>query len=246
MELKVSVKKRLATFELDVDFSCSQDKLSVLVGPSGAGKTTIIRLIAGLSKPDEGTITFNGETWVDTRNKVFLPPQKRELGYVFQDYPLFPHLNVQRNVAFAAYDESCVEKFMKRFGIWHLRDRKVNTISGGERQRCAICQNLARSPRILLLDEPFSAIDAITRKNLRMELKQLIGELRIPIIHVTHDISEATQLGDELLPVVQGKIVPRWMFQFRLKELHFRRRTDVEDIWAYNDAYDEDLEVSSL
>ena len=99
---------------------------------------------------------------------------------------------------------------------------------------------------MLLLDEPFSALDAITRKNLRMELKQLNGELRIPIIHVTHDISEATQIGDDLLPVVQGRIVPRWMFQFRLKELPFRRRTDVEDIWGYNNEYDEDLEVSSL
>jgi ABC-type nitrate/sulfonate/bicarbonate transport system ATPase subunit len=96
------------------------------------------------------------------------------------------------------------------------------------------------------MDEPFSALDSVTRKNLRKEIKQLKGELCIPIIHVTHDISEATQLGDELLPIVQGRIVPRWLLQFRLKELSFRRRTCIEDIWEQNDTYNDDLEVSSL
>jgi molybdate transport system ATP-binding protein len=246
MELKISVKKRLPSFELDVAFSCSPDKLLVIIGPSGAGKTTIIRMLAGLDKPDEGTITFNGETWVDTKKGIFVPPQKRQLGYVFQDYPLFPHLNVQKNVAFAAQDETCVERLMNQFDIWHLRNRNVAMISGGERQRCAICQNLARKPRVLLLDEPFSALDAVTRKTLRTEIKQLKGELCIPIIHVTHDISEATQLGDELLSVVQGRIVPRWLFQFRLKDLSFRRRAGIEDIWGQNDTYNDNLEVSSL
>lgn len=246
MELKISVIKKLPSFELDVAFSCSPDKLLVLIGPSGAGKTTIIRVLAGLNKPDEGSITYNGETWVDTKKGIFVPPQKRQLGYVFQDYPLFPHLNVQKNVAFAAEGNISVEELMKRFGIWHLKNRKVAMISGGERQRCAICQNLARRPRVLLLDEPFSALDAVTRKNLRMEIKHLKGELGIPIIHVTHDIAEATQLGDELLSIVQGRIVPRWVFQFRLKDLSFRHRDGIEDIWGQNDTYKDHFEDLSL
>jgi len=153
---------------------------------------------------------------------------------------------VYQNAAFAARDKKRVEDLLHLFGIWGLKDFMPHKISGGERQRCAICQNLARKPRVLLLDEPFSALDAVTRKTLRTEIKQLKRELYIPIIHVTHDISEATQLGDELLSVVQGRIVPRWLFQFRLKDLSFRRRAGIEDIWGQNDTYNDNLEVSSL
>jgi len=217
MELNVSIKKKLPHFDLDVSFSCRRSRLLALVGPSGAGKTTIIRILAGLDRPDEGRITYDGETWVDTDKKIFLPPQERHLGYVFQEYTLFPHLTVAGNVAFAAADTRDVDSLLKRFNIRHLKDRKPDMISGGERQRCAICQAMARHPRLLLLDEPFSALDAVTRQSLRAELRTLKQDLSIPVIHVTHDISEALYLADDVLPMVGGRIVRKWMVQFMLK-----------------------------
>ena len=236
MDLNISIRKKLPHFDLDVSFSCRESRLLVLVGPSGAGKTTIIRMLAGLARPDEGRITYNGETWVDTDKNIFLPPQKRQVGYVFQEYTLFPHLTVAGNVAFAADDKGDVPSLLKRFNIWHLKDRKPDKISGGERQRCAICQAMARRPRLLLLDEPFSALDAVTRQNLREEVRKLKRELSIPVIHVTHDIAEALYLGDDVLPMVSGRIVRKWMVQFMLKG----RPSEDERLTENMDGYDSD------
>jgi molybdate transport system ATP-binding protein len=211
MELRVDIKKALTEFDLEVSFTCRRGTLNVLIGPSGAGKTTIIRMIAGLERPDKGRIAYNGEAWVDVDKGLFLPPQKRRLGYVFQEYTLFPHLSVYKNVAFAATDKGDIERLLKLFGIWHLRDHRPYRISGGERQRCAICQNLARRPQALLLDEPFSALDVENRRRLRRELKTLKNKVSLPMIHVTHDLREALFLGDEILPMVRGKVTPGWL-----------------------------------
>ena len=217
MVLEVSVRKILPNFEIDVSFTVAAGELKVIIGPSGAGKSTIIRLIAGLERPDQGVIAYNGITWVDREQGIFLPPQKRRLGFVFQDYTLFPHISVYKNVAFSAQDTGEVERQLKRFGIWHLRDRMPHKISGGERQRCAICQNLVRRPKVLLLDEPFSALDVENRRKLRKELKALKEELSIPIIHVTHDLNEALVLGDDIISIVRGKLAPEW-FRHQLEE----------------------------
>ena len=211
MALIVDIKKRLPDFDLEISFSCEDGELNVLIGPSGAGKTTIIRIIAGLVEADEGYISYNDKIWVDIDQGISLPTQKRRLGFVFQDYTLFPHLNVYKNIAFASVDESEVERLLKLFEIWHLRDSMPHKISGGERQRCAICQNLARHPHVLLLDEPFSALDVAIRRKLREGLKNIKKDLDIPIIHVTHDLSEALFLGDAILPVVRGKVAEEWL-----------------------------------
>jgi molybdate transport system ATP-binding protein len=218
MALEVRVKKALSSFVLDVSLTAERGDLKVITGPSGAGKTTVIRIIAGLERPDEGYITYRGEVWVDRGRGIFMPSQKRRLGFVFQDYTLFPHLTVYQNVAFAAQDRKDVEKLLRLFGIWNVRDSKPNRISGGERQRCAICQNLARKPRVLLLDEPFSALDLENRRRLRRELKALKEKLSIPIIHVTHDLNEALYLGDEVLSMVKGQLDHDWLDD-RLEEL---------------------------
>ncbi len=211
MTLEVDIGKALPEFDLEIKFTCKKGELNVFVGPSGAGKTTLVRIIAGLEKVDKGYIAFDGEEWVNTEKGIFLTPQQRRLGYVFQEYTLFPHLNIYKNVAFAAPNEVEIERLLKFFGIWHLKDSMPNKISGGERQRCAICQNLARQPQVLLLDEPFSALDFPIRKKMRQELKALKKDLTFPMVHVTHDLTEALFLGDNVFPMVQGKLVPSWL-----------------------------------
>jgi molybdate transport system ATP-binding protein len=211
MNLYIHIRKRLPHFDLSVAFTCPAEKITVIIGPSGAGKTTLMRLIAGLDKPDDGIIRFGEEVWVDTEKNIFLPPQRRRLGYVFQDYVLFPHLTIYENVAFAARDKQRVRYLLERFGLWHLRKRKSCDVSGGERQRCAICQAMARKPRAMLLDEPFSALDVFTRRDLRDELRDLKEELSMPVLYVTHDINEAFYLADEIIPLVAGKVDREWM-----------------------------------
>ena len=211
MILSAFFKKRLKYYDLELSFSCPSGKTMVMIGPSGGGKTTVIRMLAGLETPDDGLLRFGEEIWFDSERRVNLKPQKRRLGYVFQDYNLFPHLDLYDNAAFAAVDKKEVDSLFELFGISHLKKRKPHMVSGGERQRCAICQALARHPRVLLLDEPFSALDVVTRRGLREEIKKLKGRLSCPMIYVTHDINEALFLADEIVPLVEGKIDEGWM-----------------------------------
>jgi molybdate transport system ATP-binding protein len=211
MTITATLKKKLKYFDLDISFSCDSNCMMVMIGPSGGGKTTIIRMLTGLDRPDEGKVAFGDEVWFDASRRINVKPQQRRLGYVFQDYTLFPHLNLYDNATFAAVDKKEVAALFELFKISHLRKRKPHMVSGGERQRCAICQALARHPRLLLLDEPFSALDVITRRGLREEMKSLKGTLDCPIIYVTHDINEALFLADEIMPVVEGKNDDQWM-----------------------------------
>lgn len=209
--LHVRLSKRLGRLEIDVAFSCPEGSTLALIGPSGAGKTTIIRMVAGLEQPDDGTVLFNGETFFDQEKGIRLSPQKRGLGYVFQDYTLFPHLSLYGNAAFATKDRQEVEGLIRFFGLGPMRNRKPHQVSGGERQRCAICQAMARRPQLLLLDEPFSALDVVTRRKLRDELKKIKEERRLSVLYVTHDVTEALYMADVILPVVDGKIDRDWL-----------------------------------
>ncbi len=187
-------------------------RVTVLFGPSGAGKTTVLRALAGLDRPDAGTIVFAGEPWLDVARGVCLPPQRRRAGLLSQEPALFPHLDVAANIGFAlsgaprAERAARVRELAARLRIEPLLARRTSELSGGERQRVALARALAARPRLLLLDEPLSALDAPTRDALRGELRALLETAEVPSIVVTHDRAEALALGDRMLVLVDGTV----------------------------------------
>ncbi len=186
---------------------------TVLFGPSGSGKTTVLRCLAGLERPDAGRIQFGPEPWFDSQRKIHRPPQKRRIGYAFQDAALFPHLSVGNNIRYHLAGLSSAEKsrrvrdLVEAFRLGGLEQRNVQTLSGGERQRVALARTLSHRPRLLLLDEPLSALDTPTRVQLRKELRTLLPRFEIPIVVVTHDRTEALSLGDRLVVMDEGRIL---------------------------------------
>lgn len=200
-----------APVPLEVAFRCGPNELLALVGPSGAGKTTALRAIAGLVRPTSGEITCGGETWFSSARGIFVAPQARAVGLVFQDYALFPHLSALDNVAIAMrglpreQQREAARALLARVHLGTQANRRPGSLSGGERQRVGIARALARSPRVLLLDEPFSAVDRMTREHLKGELSALRASLEIPIVLVTHDISEALRLADRVSVLYGGK-----------------------------------------
>jgi molybdate transport system ATP-binding protein len=201
--LDLAIVSRLRSFELDVELSIGGETVA-LVGPSGAGKTTVLRAIAGLRRPDRGRIALGTRAWFDATADVDLPPERRSVGLVFQEYALFPHLTVRANVAFGGAARA--DELLERFGIGRLAEVKPANLSGGERQRVALARALARDPSVLLLDEPLSALDAHTRAAVRGELQDLLGELRLPSVLVTHDFGDAAALADRIGVVIDGRL----------------------------------------
>jgi molybdate transport system ATP-binding protein len=188
--------------------------VTVLFGPSGSGKTTILRCLAGLETPDAGEIFFGEETWF-AGGKNLLPPKDRRLGFVPQDYALFPHLTVAANIAYGLHHRSAADKkarvaeMVSWLGLDGLEARLPSELSGGQQQRVALARAVARQPRLLLLDEPLTALDTPTRQRLRGELRRLLRQLAIPTVVVTHDRIEALSLGDELVVLDEGRIIQR-------------------------------------
>lgn len=202
-----NVKKSWSGFDLHLDVSCSADGITVLLGESGAGKSSVLRLIAGFEKPDTGSILLSG---VDITRQ---PPEVRRVGVVFQDYALFPHLNVEANIAFgirslpAAQRRARVAELLDLTGLAGFEKRSVADLSGGEQQRVALARALAPSPGVLLLDEPFSAIDPERREDLGQYLVALQRRLAIPMIFVTHSRSEALQIASTIVLLRGGRLI---------------------------------------
>ncbi|MDX1655973.1 MAG: ABC transporter ATP-binding protein, partial [Candidatus Competibacteraceae bacterium] len=192
---------------LAVELRCAPGQVLALVGPSGSGKSTVLRSIAGLYRPGRGRVSCAGQTWLATDRNLSLPPQVRRVGMVFQSYALMPHLNALDNIRLGlsgpAHRQRARE-LLARVHLEGLEDRRPGELSGGQQQRVALARALARDPQVLLLDEPFSAVDQVTRRKLRLELAALTRTLQIPILLVTHDLDEAAMLGDRLCVIHAG------------------------------------------
>ncbi|MGZ4397640.1 MAG: ABC transporter ATP-binding protein [Gaiellaceae bacterium] len=202
--LKVDISVPLRAFALELALDLEPAAIA-LVGPSGAGKSTALRAIAGLVRPSRGTIALGEEVWFSHDRRIDRPPEQRAVGLVFQEYALFPHMTVRKNIAYGGARR--VDELLGRLRIEALADTKPGRLSGGERQRVALARALARDPRVLLLDEPLSALDAHTKTGVRAELRELLRELRLPTILVTHDFEDAAVLARRVGVVVEGKLV---------------------------------------
>ncbi|HDZ48665.1 hypothetical protein LCGC14_0038170 [marine sediment metagenome] len=195
---------------LAAEFTCQPGELLALVGPSGSGKTTLLRTIAGLYRPQQGRISCAGDIWFDAEGKRSLAPQHRRVGVVFQDYALFPHLTALENIQVPLRHlpqpqrREQAEQWLAKVRLEGLGKRYPNALSGGQRQRVALARALAREPKVLLLDEPFSAVDQVTRRRLQRELALLRQQIDIPIVLVTHDLEEATALADKICVLHNG------------------------------------------
>lgn len=200
--LVVNIEAQLNYFDLKVEIAVNKEIL-VLLGPSGCGKTTVLKCIAGLATPKDGFIRLNGRTLFSSIDMVNIPTRLRKIGFVFQDYALFPHMTVEQNVRYgltvnrkASSNKARVNQMLDMMKITHLKNRFPRHLSGGEKQRVALARALINEPELLLLDEPLSALDTDTRLELQAELKVIQGQWNIPFILVTHDREEAERLGD--------------------------------------------------
>lgn len=210
--LRVDIRQA-APVALDVRFDCPPGQTVALFGASGSGKTSTLRAVAGLTRPSAGRIAVGRETWFDAERRIDLPAHRRSVGYVFQDYALFPHLTVLANVAAALRHlpktarVETARAALAKVHLTGLESRRPAQLSGGQRQRVAVARALAREPRVLLLDEPFSAVDARVRASLYRELLELRRSLAAPIVLVTHDFREVLRFADTVAVLESGRLV---------------------------------------
>ena len=210
--ITLKLKQQLADFTLDLDLTLPARGVSAIVGPSGSGKTTLLRCVAGLEKADQALIEINGNCWQDSQHGLWLPPHKRALGYVFQEASLFDHLSVHGNLDYGrrrsaepASDKQAAQ-IIKLLGIGHLLQRSTTGLSGGERQRVGIARALLTNPRLLLLDEPLTALDPQRKADILPYLERLHAELDIPLLYVSHSPDEVARLADHLVLLENGTL----------------------------------------
>lgn len=210
--LRIGVETRLRDLRLSAELAARAGEPLALAGPSGAGKTTVLRVAAGLLRPERGRVSLGEEVWLDTAAGVEVAAERRDCGVVFQDYALFPRLNVWRNVAFGMRGPRRTQRaaalaLLERFGVGHLAEARPRSISGGERQRVALARTLAAQPRALLLDEPLAALDPASRRGALVELRSVLTGLALPAIVVTHSFEEAALLAPRLAVIDRGEVI---------------------------------------
>ncbi len=212
--LEIDIKKRLRDFDLEVKLDVARGEILMLVGDNGCGKTTLLNLVAGLHNPDAGRIALDGRVLFDSALKMNIPPEARNIGYVFQSYALFPHMSVYDNVAFGLRTrrlsrsdiEFLVKDHLEAAGLWDIRKAKAIDVSGGQKQRVALARALIIEPDLLLLDEPLSALDVRRQADMRKELREMIHACHVPCIIVTHDLRDVDCIGDRACLLEKGKI----------------------------------------
>jgi molybdate transport system ATP-binding protein len=212
--IKISIRKKLnlagGKGELNIDAELNDHSFTAIYGPSGAGKTTLLRIIAGLLQPEQGIIEVNGQTWLNTAKKINLPAQKRNIGFVFQDYALFPNMTVQENLLYALppkADRGKIESLLSTAGLQNLAHQKPELLSGGQKQRVALARALVRQPQILLLDEPLSALDNATRSQLQNELQNIHQQYQLTTLLVSHHVPEIFKLAGRVIQIDAGQII---------------------------------------
>jgi len=212
--IAIAIHKILHTahgeMSLDVDFTINRGQFVTLYGASGVGKTSILRILAGLLSVEKGTIKVDDIIWLDTSQKVCLTPQQRKIGYVFQDYALFPNMTVRKNLEFAlekGQDKGIVNELISMIELEALQDRKPNTLSGGQQQRVALARALVQKPEVLLLDEPLSALDTKMRTKLQDYILKVHQQYKLTTILVSHDIPEIIKMSDMMYCLKDGTII---------------------------------------
>jgi len=198
--ISINIEKKLKAYSgqqwLKINYVFADGSITKIYGPSGAGKTTFLKIIAGLVAPEKGVITIDGITWLNTSSKISLSPQKRLVGFVFQNYALFPNMTVQQHLEYASKDAQWIQRLLKIGKLETLSDHKPEHLSGGQQQRLAILRAIAIKPKLLLMDEPFSALDPKMRSALIAELKVLFVELKMTVLIVSHNPQELESLVD--------------------------------------------------